>query len=364
MRLGFLLAGLLLASTAVAAPLVSNVRASQRTDGSGTVDVYYDLSGAATNASISVQFSNDNGANWTVIPSTSKLAGDIGAGISNGSNRHITWDAASDSPQAQWPQARAKVIAIEPGSTLTVNLPGGVPLELVYIPPGSFLMGGRSDDPSWYVANEWPAHQVAFANGFYMGKYEVTCAQWVSLMGPGGVSVPGATYPVQVSWTMIRQTDGFIDRLNQYVSSNNLGAAAFRLPSEAEWEYACRAGTNTRFSFGDSDCTPNDCNACNLGNYALFCVGNSQMVGQKLPNPFGLFDMHGNVAEHCEDYWHDGYIGAPVDGSAWVTPAHPYRVLRGGACSFSPVNCRSAARANSVPDATYYYYGFRLVRGQ
>ncbi|CCI23208.1 Serine/threonine protein kinase (fragment) [Microcystis aeruginosa PCC 9808] len=133
----------------------------------------------------------------------------------------------------------------------------------------------------------------------------------------------------------------------------------YRLPTEAEWEYACRAGTTTRFYFGD--------NANQLGDYAWY-GGNSQQtthpVGQKRPNAWGLYDMSGNVWEWCEDNWHDNYIGAPTDGSAWLTNDNDYQIVRGGSWYDYPSFCRSAFRDDvNRRDGSGLSVGFRVVCG-
>ena len=133
----------------------------------------------------------------------------------------------------------------------------------------------------------------------------------------------------------------------------------YRLPTEAEWEYACRAGTTTRYYFGDD--------ASQLGDYAWYSA-NSQSkthpVGQKKPNAWGLYDMSGNVWEWCEDDWHDNYIGAPTDGSAWLinndNRSH-LKCLRGGSWFESPNLCRSAYRSGNLPDGVYNFNGFRVA---
>ena len=160
----------------------------------------------------------------------------------------------------------------------------------------------------------------------------------------------GHALPVErVSWNDIQQ---FIAKLNQKTGQK------YRLPSESEWEYAARAGTTTEWSFGDDE--------SKLGNYAWFARnggGRTQAVGQKLPNAFGLFDVHGNVWEWTQDCWHETYAGAPADGSAWTTGCSGnYRVLRGGSWGNSPAILRSADRIWYIRGGQFSSFGFRLAR--
>ena len=349
-----------------AEPVVSNGRASQRADGSGMVDVFYDLSGATSMTRVAVVFSSNGGTSYTIIPKQQWLSGDIGFVTSDGLNKQIVWDAGKDLPGVRYEQARAKVIALDSGAL--VLLPGGVPLEMVVVPAGSFQMGANDNDSGWSWADELPAHMVTIGYDFKMGKFEITQRQWVALMGTNPSYFTGNDMrPVeQVSWNDIRGTNGFLDKLNQHITATGQGPATFRLPSESEWEYACRAGSQTRFCFGNSDCGATDCNACNLGNYAWYCGNDSpngtKPVGGKLPNAFGLFDMHGNVWEWCEDWYHDSYTDAPADGSAWVSPAGSYRVLRGGIWGSNPRGCRSALRDYyNSPVGRSYIVGLRVV---
>ena len=257
----------------------------------------------------------------------------------------------------------------------TITLPGGVPLVLVRIPSGSFQMGspeterGRSGD-------EGPVHAVTIAYDFYMGKYEVTQAQWQAVMGSSkawdyGV---GDDYPAYyVSWVDIADPGRFLDKLNQHLEATGqaVGGKPFRLPSEAEWEYACRAGTQTRFYFGDS-LSVDDLGADgpagvlpgNRSDYMWFGGNNSPVgakpVGRKLPNQFGLHDMHGNVSERCQDWLHD-YTGAPTDGSAWVAGGTT-RVLRGYDWFGNAQDCRSANRGDNLPGDGDSTHGLRLLR--
>ena len=137
----------------------------------------------------------------------------------------------------------------------------------------------------------------------------------------------------------------------------------YRLPSEAEWEYAARAGTSTKWSFGDNESQLSDY-AWYLGNSKRWFGGaQTQRVAQKRPNAFGLFDMHGNVWEWVQDCWHDNYSGAPMDGSAWTTAcSNSNRILRGGSWIDFSVSLHSANRSRSAPDSRYDSFGLRLAR--
>lgn len=259
-----------------------------------------------------------------------------------------------------------------PGPEIIIDLPGGVTMEMILIPAGSFMMG--SDDPGWSDSYEQPVHEVNIVYDFYMGKFEVTQAQWLALMGSWPDTAPSSRYGVGddypayfISWSNCQD---FITALNQHITDTGQGHATFRLPSEAEWEYACRAGTTTRFYFGDSNCSSsrdNDAfNSCDLDSYAWW-GGNktpygSKPAGGKLPNAFGLFDMHGNVYEWCQDSWHDDYTGAPADGSAWESPGRLYKPVRGGPWSYNARYCRSASRLYSYHSYSVYLIGVRVVR--
>jgi len=230
-------------------------------------------------------------------------------------------------------------------------------ITFCWIPPGSFMMGrypGEQDSNEY----EEPQHEVTFAQGFWMSKYEITQGQWQALMGsnPASRYGEGANYPVyNVSWNDIRGTDGFLNILN--AAHPGLG---FRLPSEAEWEYACRAGTMTRFYWGD------DPDHTVINDYAWHYYNNTpygaKEVGLKLPNIWGLHDMSGNVWEWCEEDWHDSYTGAPSDGIAWVdSPRATYRVLRGGSWYLNYRYLRSALRVWFNPDDWLDSVGFRVA---
>jgi formylglycine-generating enzyme required for sulfatase activity len=252
-----------------------------------------------------------------------------------------------------------------PEPEFTVELPGlpvnALPLVLILVPAGSFQMGSN-DDETWSHCYpcEQPVHTVNIGYHFYMSRYEVTQAQWEVLIGSNpaqGFGV-GNNYPVySVSWD---DCQSFITALNA------LGQGTFRLPSEAEWEYACRAGTTTRFSFGDSNCNPDDCTSCDLSSYAWWCGNDSPMgtkiVGQKLGNVWSLFDMHGNVHEWCQDQWHPDYTGAPSNGSAWETGgAATQRVIRGGSWRHMARHLRSSDRVYYDSPYSEDFIGLRIA---
>jgi len=244
-----------------------------------------------------------------------------------------------------------------PGTPRTMVLGGGVTLVLVWIPPGEFLMGSPENEAG-RDADEGPQIQVTFKDGFWLGKYEVTQAQWRAVMGTEPGRFKGDRLPVeQVSWN---DCQAFIQNINEQT------AWTFRLPSEAEWEYACRAGTMTPFHYGPTLST-------DQANYdGNFTYGNGEKgiyreetteAGTFEPNAWGLYDMHGNVREWCADPYHDTYAGAPSDGTARSgLPEENTRTLRGGSWASEPKGCRSANRGALPPDTARPHYGFRLVR--
>jgi formylglycine-generating enzyme required for sulfatase activity len=231
-------------------------------------------------------------------------------------------------------------------------------LEMVQIPGGTFLMGSSEE------ACTTPPHTVTVPS-FSMGQYPVTQAQWRVVaalppverpLNPDPSHFSGDRHPVeQVSWL---EAVEFCQRLSK------MTGRAYRLPTEAEWEYACRAGTTTRFHFGDT-IRPHLANY-NAGNLATFMIsflrGSTTEIGHfQVANRFGLYDMHGNVWEWCLDTWHDTYEGTPVDGSAWIDATASSHVVRGGSWDFNPAGCRSAFRLKHATDAHYDFLGFRIV---
>jgi len=265
---------------------------------------------------------------------------------------------------------------------ITIYLPGDAPMVFVRIPAGSFQMGSP-DGERGHTIREAPVHTVNITSPFFMGKYEVTQKQWLAVMGGWPGSPPtssyglGDNYPAYyISWN---DCQNFITALNQHIANTEQGPATFRLPSEAEWEYACRAGTQTRFFFGDSLSVddgaadgPAGTLPGNRSDYMWFAANNwpygSKPIGTKLPNQFGLCDMSGNVSEWCQDYslgqHYLGYTGAPTDGSAWLSPTSAQRRARGGNWFNHAFNCRSAGRYAYYPDDRYAFLGARFVRTQ
>ena len=250
----------------------------------------------------------------------------------------------------------------ELGEVRTFSLPGGGEMEFVWIEAGTFQMGSPESD-SWGEAWERPVHEVEISEGFWLGKYEVTQGQWAVVMGTTPWSgewgvVENPSHPaVYISW---HDVQAFIGRLNAAA-----GDSLYRLPSEAEWEYACRAGTGTRWSFGDDTS-----DGSGVRDYAWYKVNTSyegkyyaHAVGMKLPNGWGLYDMHGNVYEWVQDWWDlDYYKRSPR-----VDPPGPtsgsYRVLRGGGVGDGVQRMRSADRLRGdPPDFRAHYIGVRLVR--
>ena len=230
--------------------------------------------------------------------------------------------------------------------------------EMVVIPAGSFLMGSPpdplpdpfSDEKPVKIGDddEKPQHQVQIKS-FAIGKYEVTQEQYHALMGVNPSRFKGRTLPVeQVSWDDAQE---FVKKLSVKTGKS------YRLPSEAEWEYAARAGSTTDFSFGNGE--------KQLAEYAWFGQNSgdkTHSVGLKKPNAFGLYDMHGNVWEWTQDCWNKNYSKAPKDGSAWTTGDCSLRVVRGGSWISYPSFLRSAVRNGYSAADRFSSSGFRVAR--
>ena len=258
-------------------------------------------------------------------------------------------------PETPEPEPETPTDPVAGGSTgevQTFSLPGGALMEFVWIEPGVFWMGSPDTEAGRYD-DEGPLHEVEISRGFWLGKFEVTQGQWEAVTGDTTTSYyqGDARRPVDsVSWDDVQR---FIGRLNDAA-----GDSLYRLPTEAEWEYACRAGSSTRWFFGDDE--------GNLTKYAWYRDNNSpegtKPVGEKEPNAWGLHDMHGNVWEWVQDWYDDDYY----DNSPRVDPEGPtsgsVRVRRGGHFDLLPMSVRSAYRHLYSPDKRSSKIGVRLLR--
>ncbi|MBI3831829.1 MAG: formylglycine-generating enzyme family protein [Planctomycetes bacterium] len=196
-------------------------------------------------------------------------------------------------------------------------------------------------------ADEKPWHLVTLAQPFYMGKYEVTQEQYAQLIGSNPSYIKGQPLPISnVSWD---DTQEFFKKLTAQTKQS------IRLPTEAEWEYSCRAGTRTKYYSGDTE--------ADLARVAWHGVNSketAQPVGQKEPSVFGLFDMHGNLWEWCQDWYEEDYYShSPAQDPQGLTQGN-YRVLRGGSWHYDPGSCRAAYRFKHPPNERMSYYGFRV----
>lgn len=259
---------------------------------------------------------------------------------------------------------------------LRPDVPGSATMELVLLPAGTFEMGntdsGRDVVYSWCSLDcERPRHTVRISRPFYMATTEVTQAQWEAVMGrwpeepPSETYGKGARHPAYfVSW---HDAQAFVAALNRAQRGK------LRLPSEAEWEYACRGSADNPhryapFYFGDDpQCHMTECAPCELfGKYMVYDCPKErcgcEAAGSRLPNDYGLYDLLGNLCEWCQDTWHDDYAGAPANGAAWEDPAHYARVVRGGYWGYGACACRSAYRAWLPPHRRDIHVGFRIVR--
>jgi len=256
------------------------------------------------------------------------------------------------------------------------SLTAALTLDLVAIPGGEFSMGSPPEEEArdWYKYSypelegvDVEAQHSVIVQPFSMSRFPITQAQWRFVAGlprveqhlePDPASFKGDDRPVEVvSWN---EAVEFCARLSQFTGK------PYRLPSEAEWEYACRARTNTPFHFGETLST-------DLANYDGNYTYSNGVTGEYrqktsavgsfgVVNAFGLSDMHGNVFEWCLDHWHPSYEGAPIDGNAWIVDGDDrYRVLRGGSWNINPGYCRSAVRFRHTPAFRYYDVGFRVV---
>jgi formylglycine-generating enzyme required for sulfatase activity len=247
---------------------------------------------------------------------------------------------------------RAKGPPAEAMTAKDCDIVNSIGMRLKYIPSGTFMLGSPDTDKESY-ANERPAHEVRISTPFYLGDCPVTQRQWKMVMGADNNPsyYKGDDLPVEnVSWEEAKE---FCRRLSELPEEKAAGRV-YGLPTEAQWEYACRAGTRGLYFFGDDP--------GRLGKYAWF-EGNSKdtthPVGSRDPNPWGLYDMHGNVCQWCED-WFDSYRSRPVTDPVGGLDGFR-RVYRGGAWNSSAWRCRDAARASEAPKVGSPTIGFRVA---
>ena len=233
----------------------------------------------------------------------------------------------------------------------------GVKVRMCWIPPGEFLMG--SPEGELGRDGEETQHRVTLTKGFWMGKYEVTQEQWQAVMDNNPSKFNGKNLPVeQVSWNMIAGAGGFLEKANHHATSGE----RFHLPTEAQWEYACRAGTKTSLNNG-KDITTDKGDCRNLNEVAWYSTnsgGKTHPLGRKKANTWGLCDMHGNVWEWCKD-WKGAYpMGVVTDPQGADSSSN--RVVRGGSEGNGALHCRAACRFNYDPSSSGVSFGFRLAR--
>jgi formylglycine-generating enzyme required for sulfatase activity len=264
----------------------------------------------------------------------------------------------TENPETSGDELKPEFLEFEPFDVVSIQI---LNLEMESIPEGSFMMGSPKTEEDGYE-DERPQHKVKVP-AFMIGKYPITQAQWRVVatlpkvkinLKPDPSSFKGEDRPVeQISWL---EAVEFCRRLSNHTRRE------YRLPSEAEWEYACRAGTTTAYSFGDK--------ANELGEYAWYSENSESQthpVGQKQPNAFGLYDMHGNVWEWCADDWHESYKGAPKDSQIWIKDIKYYedpetsKLLRGGSWYSDAWGCRSACRIGGHARLQNLNLGFRVV---
>jgi len=317
--------------------------------------------------------SSQSHAQPIVIESLSSNGELICTGFRPGSTATVEWAPTVNGPWTNsW--AGLEAVVVGPDGTIKVKVPmfyrvrgepETAPAGMVWIPPGTFTMGSPPSERGRFY-HEGPQTVVTISKGFWLGKYEVTQREYVAVMGTNPSYFTGdLDRPVeQVTWYDAVE---YCNRLTaRERAAGRLPAGyEYRLPTEAQWEYACRAGTTTRFSFGDALECDDECGACSIADRYMWWCGNNtpygtKRVGQKLPNAWGLYDMHGNVWEWCEDWYSDRLPGGSV-----TDPTGPslgsYRVFRGGSWSYNGQYCRSAVRDYDWPDGTSSGLGFRAA---
>ena len=398
----------LVATTAFAEVYVTNVVCTQRYPWNGMVDIDYEVVADDPDADVWVYATGYDG-DLDVSMAPRALTGD-GAGESVKPGKHrMTWNVTADYPGFASTAFSVKMCALTGGAPyMVVDLSGGVdaleyPVEYLssvpaggwtdeykttkmafrLIPPGTFMMGAPTDELGfgWYNKNYETRHQVTLTKPFYIGVFEVTQRQYELVMGSNPSNWKENTRPVErVSYNDIRGTvNGAAWPAHNQVDANSFmgrlrskANMVFDLPTEAQWEYACRAGASTALNSGKNlTGTQNCANMAEVGWYRGNAGGQTHPVGQKLANAWGLFDCHGNVAEWCLDWWTDN-LGSAAKTDPKGGNSGSYRVVRGG-CSYDCSNagyaaaCRSGYRSSFIcnyityPSYNNYYWGFRAA---
>ena len=267
----------------------------------------------------------------------------------------LLWHRGGRSSEVAVTQPSARTANSEPPAEqpkeISLDLGGGVKLEMVLIPAGEFMMGSPDSEKD-VAPDEKPQHLVRITRPFYLGKYEVTQEQWAAVMGGNPSQFKGPRNPVDyVSWINCQT---FLGKLNAKIGGEK---ARFVLPTEAQWEYACRAGSTTTYAFGDAETE-----LVEYGWYDRNSHGTTHPVGEKRPNAWGLYDMHGNVGEWCTDRYDDRYFASSPTDDPPGAATGPYRVRLGGCWAHRAELCRSACRDRSSPDIYSSGFGFRVAR--
>lgn len=304
------------------------------------VKIYYDLT---EEADVSIYLSTDGGKTYETSP-LGHLNGHAGKAVQAGTDRCAVWDVLSDREKLQGSDVRFKIVAARRGGNQNFTV-GGVTFTMVHVQGGTFTMGCTSEQGSDCYDDEEPAHSVMLSD-YYIGETEVTQAMWRAVMGNNPSYWKGDNLPVEnVSWEDCQE---FVRKLNQMTGKN------FRLPTEAEWEFAARGGNKSRgYKYSGSN------TLSSVAWYTDNSGGQTHPVRGKQPNELGLYDMSGNVWELCQD-WKDSYgsgsqsnpVG-PVSGS--------YRVSRGGSWVSGAWYCRVSRRDYYYPTLRYNFLGLRLA---
>ncbi|WP_410510185.1 formylglycine-generating enzyme family protein [Methanosarcina hadiensis] len=248
-------------------------------------------------------------------------------------------------------------VHIDNSIPVSSHIKNSIGMEFILVRAGDFEMGSPSNEMRRKLW-ESPVHKVTIKRNFYLGKYQVTQEQWSKIMGNNPSYFRGEKLPVEtVSWEDVQV---FIRKLNAFENAGE-NSPVYRLPAEAEWEYAARAGTTGSYFFGD--------NETELKEYAWFLKNSgleAHPVGMKKPNPWGFYDLYGNVGEWVQDEYHISYKGAPSDGRAWESLfpsiSLPVRIRRGGGWNGNAGCCRSAERLFAAQNTRLNSVGFRIVR--